>query len=173
MPSGDLRVVLDSSVLVSAFLTRQGAVAQLLRPPIADRYRLCLSDFIMAETADVLLAKTRLRARYRYADETVRDYIAWLLTRAEMVGKLPDVAAVLRDPKDDPILATAVAAQANYLVTGDRAHLLPLGTYANIRIVSPRDFIHAVDTDAGPQERPPVRNTRWAIDQRCTAEGPS
>jgi len=59
------------------------------------------------------------------------------------------------------------------LVTGDRAHLLPLGTYANIRIVSPRDFIHAVDTDAGPQERPPVRNTRWAIDQRCTSEGPS
>ncbi|MEZ5863927.1 MAG: hypothetical protein R3D25_07570 [Geminicoccaceae bacterium] len=45
------------------------------------------------------------------------------------------------DPKDDMIIATAVAASANYLVTGDRRHLLPIGTYAGIHIVTPRDFL--------------------------------
>jgi uncharacterized protein len=34
-----------------------------------------------------------------------------------------------------------VAAKADYLVTGDRAHLLPLGEYRGVRIVSPRGFL--------------------------------
>jgi predicted nucleic acid-binding protein len=48
---------------------------------------------------------------------------------------------VTNDPDDDPIIATAVAAKADYLVTGDRAHLLPLGEHEGIRILSsPRTF---------------------------------
>ena len=57
-----------------------------------------------------------------------------------MIADLPAVRAVPDDPKDDPIIATAVAAKADYLVTGDRAHLLPIGQYEGIRIVSPREF---------------------------------
>jgi predicted nucleic acid-binding protein len=58
-----------------------------------------------------------------------------------MTASLPTLRAVLNDPKDDPIIATAVAAKADYLVTGDRAHLLPIGQYEGIRIVSPRKFL--------------------------------
>ncbi len=45
------------------------------------------------------------------------------------------------DPKDDMIVATAVAARADYLVTGDRRHLIVLGHYEGIRILSPRAFL--------------------------------
>ncbi len=45
------------------------------------------------------------------------------------------------DPKDYPIIATAVAAKADYLVTGDRAHLLPIRAHQGIRIISPREFL--------------------------------
>src|SRR4051794_10331885 len=58
------RTVLDSSVLVSAFVTPQGQVAQLLRQPVRGRYRLCLSDIILAETAETLLKKPTLRRSY-------------------------------------------------------------------------------------------------------------
>ena len=134
------RAVLDSSVLVSAFLTPHGSVVRLLRDPARSRYQLCLSEYILTETAETLLSKSRLRA-YAYADTDVRDFIRWLLTHAEMATDVPTLRVVLNDPKDDPIIATAVAAKADFLVTGDRAHLLPIGEYEGIRILSPRAFL--------------------------------
>lgn len=106
-----------------------------------ERYRLCLSEQILVETAEVLLTKPRLRRMFVYADGTVSDYILWLSIEAEMVANIPELRVVTADPKDDPIIATAVAAHADYLVTGDRAHLLPIGEYQGIRIVSPRAFL--------------------------------
>ena len=135
------RAVLDSSVLVSAFLTPHGSVVRLLRAPMRDRYALCLSDAILTETAETLLSKSRLRRSFAYADNDVREYVRWLLTQAVMVPDSPAPRVVLNDPKDDPIVAAAVAAKADYLVTGDRAHLLPIGEYQGIRIISPRQFL--------------------------------
>jgi len=135
------RAVLDSSVLVSAFLTPHGSVVRLLRDPALSRYQLCLSDAILTETAETLLSKSKLRRYAAYADEDVHDFVRWLLTQAEMVTDVPVLRVVLNDPKDDPIIAAAVAAKADYLITGDRAHLLPIGEYRGIRIISPRAFL--------------------------------
>ncbi|HVH76571.1 MAG TPA: putative toxin-antitoxin system toxin component, PIN family [Stellaceae bacterium] len=123
---------------MSAFLTPHGSVVRLLRDPVRSRYELCLSDAILTETAEVLLAKSKLRRYAAYADDDVREYIRWLLTQAEMVPDAPAPRVVPNDPKDDLIVAAAVAAKADYLVTGDRAHLLPLGEHQGIRIISPR-----------------------------------
>jgi uncharacterized protein len=115
------RAVLDSSILVSAFLTPHGSVVRLLHEPARSRYELCLSDAILTETAETLLTKRRLRRYAAYADEDVREYVRWLLTQAEMVPDTEPKRVVSNDPKDDPIIAAAVAAKADYLVTGDRA----------------------------------------------------
>jgi uncharacterized protein len=114
-----------------------------------DRYEICLSEAILTETAEVLLSKSKLRRLVAYADSDVRDYIRWLLIEAEMVTDLPALRVVMNDPKDDPIIATAVAARADYLVTGDRAHLLPIGEYEGVRIVSPRAFLEILEDPAG------------------------
>lgn len=135
------RVVLDSSVLVSAFLKPEGAVTQLLRGEYRRRYQLCLSEYILAETARTLLTKASVRRYATYTDATAEAYVRWLLTQAEMVAEFPQVDAVASDPADNPIVATAVAARADYLVTGDRRHLLPLGSYEGVRIVSVREFL--------------------------------
>jgi uncharacterized protein len=149
------RAVLDSSVLVSAFLTLHGSVVRLLREPARSQYQLCLSEYIL-ETAETLLSKPRL-GNYAYADTDVRDFIHWLLTHAEMTKSLPTLRAVPDDPKDDPIIATAVAAKADYLVTGDRAHLLPLGQYEGIRIVSPQEFLDILSGNSASPEAGEVR----------------
>lgn len=135
------RVVLDSSVLVSAFLTPHGSVVRLLREPVRSRYQLCLSDAILTETAETLLIKSNLRRYAAYSDADVHDFIRWLLTQAEMVPDTPAPRVVPNDPKDDPIIAAAVAVKADYLITGDRAHLLPMGEYEGTRIISPREFL--------------------------------
>jgi predicted nucleic acid-binding protein len=95
------RAVLDTSVLVSAFLTPHGSVVRLLREPARSQDQLCFSEYILTETADIFLSKTRLR-NYTYVDTDVRDFIHWLLTHAEMVAGLPELRAVPDDPKDDP-----------------------------------------------------------------------
>jgi predicted nucleic acid-binding protein len=52
---------------------------------------------------------------------------------------------VVRDPNDDAILATAIAARADYLVSRDK-DLLSLGEYDGIKIVSPEAFLQVLRT---------------------------
>jgi putative PIN family toxin of toxin-antitoxin system len=135
------RVVLDSSVLISAFVAPHGEVMPLLREPLKSRYHAVLSMNILEETTQKLLTKPALRRYASYRDDDVHAYVAWLLSQAELVdGELPELHVVLDDPKDDMVVATAVAAQAQYLVSGDR-HLLSLGRYEGIAIISVRQFL--------------------------------
>jgi putative PIN family toxin of toxin-antitoxin system len=134
--------VLDSSVLVSAFLTPRGTSAEVLRAAGRDAFALCLSHEIISETTRSLREKNRRIRRYYpdYADAQIDRFAELLLATAEVFDQLPDIRVVPLDPKDDVIVATAVKAKADFLVTGDR-HLLSLGTYGSIRIVSPRQFL--------------------------------
>jgi uncharacterized protein len=136
-----MKAVLDSSVLVSAFLTPAGTPATLLARARAGAFSLCLSQYILAETA-ASLHRQRQRGRRQYTTEEVAEFCILLTLVAERIeSRLPNIRAVPLDPKDDMVVATAVAAGADYLVTGDRRHLLPLDSYQGIRIVSPRAFL--------------------------------
>src|SRR4051812_46959365 len=134
------RAVLDSSVLVSAFLKPGSLPATLLLHAREGAFSLVLSTYILEETATVLVRPKTL-GRYRYSLDEVGQFCRALVAVAEMAGEPPDIDAVPSDPKDNPIVATAVAGQAAYLVTGDRAHLLPIKEHAGVRIVSPREFL--------------------------------
>jgi putative PIN family toxin of toxin-antitoxin system len=138
-----LRAVLDSSVLVSIFLTPQGTSAQLLRAARRGAFVLCLSEEIIEETTRKLRGKNAaFRRRYGYSDQEIEAYAALLFATTELATNLPDLrGAVPTDPKDDVIVASAVAAKADYLVAGDRRHLLKLGTYQSVRIVGVREFL--------------------------------
>jgi uncharacterized protein len=135
-----IRAVLDSSVLFSAFIKPDRLPGMLLDRAGEGAFALYLSTYILDETARALL-RAKHRARYGYSPAEVAGFRASLVLLAEMVGELPALEAVPDDPKDNPVLATAIAARAGYLVTGDRRHLLPLRTYEGVRILSPRDFI--------------------------------
>ena len=85
--------------------------------------------------------------RYRYTADDVAQYLVVLAEVAEAVGDIPTLRAVPLDPKDDMIVATAVKAGADYLVTGDRRHLVVLGEYGGSRIVTPRQFLDILAND--------------------------
>jgi putative PIN family toxin of toxin-antitoxin system len=141
-------IVPDSSVLISAFITPGGAVADLLRKLVASGFELYLSSAIIEETASVLLTRPRLRRYASYSDDNVKDYLAWLARISVLVDKLPEIEGVCRDPADDVIIATAVAARATWLVTGDQ-DLLVLEAYEGIAIVSPRQMLDELERPAG------------------------
>lgn len=143
-----LRVVLDSSVLISAFLTPRGTCAELLRRAASGAFVICLSPELLEDMVTPLLRSPKLQELYCYDRQQVAAFCEALMAVAEQVTDLPDLPdAVPLDPKDNPIVATAVKANAAYLVTGDRKHLLALGTYAQVRIVSPREFLQSAGED--------------------------
>jgi putative PIN family toxin of toxin-antitoxin system len=134
------KAVLDSSVLVSAFLSPSGTPATLLAGARRGAFSMHLSNEILEETVRALL-RPKIAQRYRHTVRDVTEYLVLLSEVAELVEEIPTLRAVPRDPKDDMVVATAVRAGADYLVTGDRRHLVVLGAYGGTRIVTPREFL--------------------------------
>ena len=135
------RVVLDSVVAVSSFLTT-GLTAELVLL-CEERVDLYTSEEILQEIRHVLLAKPHIRQRYDYTSTEVDVFIAYLREISTIVDQLPEIRVIERDPKDDMIIACAVAVSANYIVSRDR-HLLDLGRYRNIQIITPENFMHTL-----------------------------
>jgi putative PIN family toxin of toxin-antitoxin system len=137
--------VLDSTVLVSAFLTPGGAADALVDQAKAGRIIGAVAEEILAETARVLLTAERIRLRYPYTDADVQDYLQSIRQAALIVADLPPLSGLVRDPNDDMVLACAVAAEASYVVTRDD-DLLSLGNYAGAEIVSPEALLTVLRT---------------------------
>ena len=135
-----LKAILDTSILVSAFLKHEGINAKVLLGG-QGRYELYLSEDILEETRHVLLTYERIRKKYHYTDDEVLEYLETLRVVAkEVVKKLPEIRVIERDPKDDPVLACAIKVRADYIVSKDD-HLRDLKEYRGIRIVSSQDFL--------------------------------
>ncbi len=134
MPSA----VFDATVLVSAFLTNRGVSAQLLTHAATGAFDLYLSDAIIAETRDVLLHREHLRKRFVYTDPDVEEFCLLLRVFARSVPDEPSVR-VSRDPNDDYVIATAIAAGTVYIVTRDK-DLLTLKTYQDVQMIRPEEF---------------------------------
>jgi uncharacterized protein len=143
------KAVLDSSVLVSAFIAPHSELMKLLGLPLRSRYELVLSTEILSETAQSLLTKESVRRYAQYTDEDVQLYLTWLLSVAKLIDEVPELSVVPHDPKDNMVIATAVAGKADYLVTGDRKHLLPMKAYQGIYILSPRSFLDLLESEQG------------------------
>jgi putative PIN family toxin of toxin-antitoxin system len=134
-----LGVVLDSSVIVSAFLSGAGASAEILRLWRRDRaFQVIASDPILAEVIRVLL-------EHGIADSLVEDFVAAVHLQALVTDNLYVVRYVAQDPSDDVFLAAALEGRADYIVTLDR-HLLDIKQYHGIQIVRPALFLHQLRT---------------------------
>lgn len=138
-----VKAVFDTNVLVSAFLTRHhpgGVSSELLRFVINGAIDLYLSTEIVDEVV-ATLSEERFQKRYPSSSQQVGQYRADLLMLANTVDDPPPISgAVPRDPDDDKIIACAVAADVDYLVSRDH-DLLSLGAYAGITMIAPEDFL--------------------------------
>jgi putative PIN family toxin of toxin-antitoxin system len=128
-----VRAVFDTNVLVAAFVT-EGICSKILIRGRKKQFHLTVCPVILQEFERVLTKKFfATRNEARSALQIVSEAIHGV------VRPSPLVKSVYRDPDDDAILACALEAGADYLVTGD-VDLLELKTYKGIRIVTPRNF---------------------------------
>jgi uncharacterized protein len=154
----NLNAVADSTVLVSAFISKGGVSAVLLREAAGGVFELSLSQEIITETQTVLLEREHLRERYPYTNEDVIEFCQFLRRSFPLVTELPPLTGIVRDPNDDMIIATARRAQAAYLITRDN-DLLALQQYEGITIITPEAFMEFVrarrrETATGEESTP-------------------
>jgi len=125
--------------LAAAFLKRGGVNDRVLQQG-GKSYELYLSEAILTETHRILLTYPRIRKRYPYSDGDVEDLIERLREASYVISRWPKIEVIKRDPKDDVILACALEAGADYIVSKDN-HLKNLGEYQGIKIVSTNEFL--------------------------------
>ena len=129
-----LRVVLDTNVLISAILFG-GKPRQILEKAIRGEIRLCLSEPILEELKGVLQ-----RSKFDYSPEMIQFILTELTAIADFVNPSETINIVAEDPEDNRILECAIAANADYVISGD-SHLLKLNKYFNIDILSAAAFL--------------------------------
>lgn len=132
------RVVIDTNVVISAFLKRESFPRRALDVVLTDHIFLASSNTILE------LIHRLLHARFdRYVSRETRiDFLRLLPTFAFEISTTTTLA-VCRDPKDNKFLELAVDGQANSIITGD-ADLLTLHPFRGVDILTPRAFLEQV-----------------------------
>ena len=132
-----MRVVLDTNILIGAVITKGTPPDRLYQAWMRGEINLITSTAQMAEVATVL-ARPRLE-KFLGADEA-ETLVENIGTRALILDEPPSVN-LSPDPKDNPILATAIAGKADVIVSGDKKHMLALGEVEGIPVVTAREAL--------------------------------
>ena len=111
-----LRVVLDTNVLVSGFAYPGSVPGRIVATWLQGGLKVVLSHSILDEMVRVL---PRLK-RIQMTPAEIRDLADGVMFLAELVEPENTTQTELRDPADQPVLATLISAKADYLITGDK-----------------------------------------------------
>lgn len=140
-----MRVVLDTNIVVSSFIVPTGSPAKVLERMRDGAYELFISEDILAEYLEIL-QEDSISARHGYTQDEISRLVAEIEDYAFSVIPQETHAVVALDPDDDKFIECAVAAGADYIVSGDK-HLLTLKEYAGIQILSPAAFLLLLEAE--------------------------
>jgi putative PIN family toxin of toxin-antitoxin system len=127
------RAVVDTNIVVSAFVWG-GNPRAILDAARRGTLTLFTSAALIAELEDVL-ARAKFAKRIADAGSSVDELLGDYLALAQLIRPTADPPAVARDPDDDHVIACALAADAEVIVSSDD-DLLTLGRYRDIAILS-------------------------------------
>lgn len=135
-----LCAVLDSSIVVSGVGWSEGSARSVLVLLARRGFVSIRTPWLTTEWAEVVERVARER---QWRNPNWANWLAWVKHASKLLDDPPTRATVRKDPKDDPVIAAAVAGQAQYLVSYDR-HLLDLGRPYGVTCVTPRAFLTAL-----------------------------
>lgn len=130
-----MNVVFDTNVVASASFWR-GAPFECLLAWSAGRCAAVVSAPLPAEYHEITS-----ELQVEYPD---REFVPWaelLGESAALVFPTERAGGATSDPDDEMVLECALAAEADFIISGDKRHLLPLKAFRGIPIVSPVEFL--------------------------------
>lgn len=136
-----MRLVVDTNVLVSAFLW-EGTPGRLIELAGEKAVQLFTSRALLDELA-ATLAKKKLAKPVAATGLTAEQMLGSFRRLATLVTARQLAQPVSRDVDDDQVIACAIAARADLIVSGDD-DLLTLKTFQGIRIVSPAEALRII-----------------------------
>lgn len=128
-----MRFVLDTNTLVSAFLWR-GTTAKLLQILHTQQHDILSSEILLSELIEVL-KRPKFNTQISKINQTPDQLINQWLDVIELIETISLVTPVSRDIDDDEVLACAMSAKVDYIVSGDK-DLLVLKAFRGIPIVT-------------------------------------
>ena len=137
-----MRAVIDTNVLLSGLLWH-GAPHALLEHVRAGTLGLVSSPALLAEL-DLVIGRTKFDAILTGSNTSRKDVLAEAWQLAEVIEPPPLAVPVCRDPDDDAVLALALAAQVDLIVSGDD-DLLALMHFQNIPITTPAQALRRIE----------------------------
>lgn len=135
-----MRVVADANVFVSATLGRspESPSVRIVNVVLDGRIELVMSPSRLAEVADV---RSRPRIRKRLSAEDAQLFLADVAAQVVMLADRLDLPSVSRDPDDDYLVALAVMAGAEVLVSRDEDLPAVEPARAGVEVVTPRQLV--------------------------------
>jgi putative PIN family toxin of toxin-antitoxin system len=133
-----IRVVLDANVWISSVLKAESIPGVIVAATRSGRFQ----PIVSTQLIDQVL---RHLSRLGFSVGKVNDTYITMTDDSLLIEPQKKLDVIVGKDLDNRVLECAVEGQADYIVTGGKKHLLPLGTFQGIRIVSPRDFLAVID----------------------------
>jgi putative PIN family toxin of toxin-antitoxin system len=134
-----VRVVADTNILVSALLFG-GPPEQVFLAGLRGEIQLLISPSLLKEFEKVL------KEKFKLSIHLVREITEGVREVAEIVEMSSHIRAISYPDEDNRVLECAVDGKADFIVTGDTRHILPLKEYGGIKILSPSEFLKHLPT---------------------------
>lgn len=131
-----MRVIFDANLFISFLLTKGKTISSIFTTWREKKFKVLVTDEIIVEITQVI---ERFIANKLIDAENGFSFIKRLECDTERIVSFSQVNKS-PDKKDNRYLACAKDGQADYLVTGDKKHLLPLKKFHRTKIVSPAQF---------------------------------
>lgn len=126
-----MRILFDTNILIAAFIT-EGKCSELLEHCLR-KHKIISSEFILAEFHKHLVQK------FKFSETESQEAINLLRMKIEIVTPVEMKEQICRDQDDDNIIASAIAGEADCIITGDK-DLLILKKVYSIDIINPSEF---------------------------------
>lgn len=143
-----MRIVLDTNVLVSAFISRSGDPAALLDIALTlPDIEIILSEEILKEFGEVL-SRREVKERFQYTQKDISGFVSVIRGAVSIVALTSNLEVIKEDPDDDIIINTAFDGKADYIVSGDN-HLRKLKKFKGIVILTPKIMLDTITRRLG------------------------
>ena len=136
-----IRAVLDTNIYVSALFWKQGNPHRIIQKGIDEEIEIFASEEIIEELRKIL------KRDFNENDELIKRQINFLLLFVDTVEINQKIEIVKEDADDNKIIECAIASNAKFIVSGDN-HLLKIRKFRDIKIVSPKEFLDILSTQA-------------------------
>ncbi len=137
-----IKVVLDTNIYISALLVPGSNPDKVIQLAINKFLKIFISPEILKELEKNLVNK------FEYTDIEVKEVIVWLESIVKTINPVHSIINVCKKDNDHCILECAMSSGANFIISGDKKHLLSLKRYNDIEILSPAEFLKKIIIDA-------------------------